>query len=93
MRRLLVTIMLVAAALPWIPAVAAHSCAGTSPDCVCPAPNDGQAHSHAGPTGSCSSGPGGQASATPGGAKASPAWGLVGTLCALAGVALLARRG
>jgi hypothetical protein len=87
MRRLLVAALVLAASVPLVPVAVAHTCAGTSPDCVCPAPNDGQYHNHAGPTGSCTSG----ASATPGGAKA-PSTQVAGVVLALGCAALLVAR-
>lgn len=86
--RLLIFVMLLATVIPVVPTAAAHACSGTAANCVCPVPNDGQAHSHAGPSGSCTNG----ASATPGGAQA-PGPALPAVLVALVVLAALVRRG
>lgn len=84
---LVITLVLLAFA-SYTPVAAAHACSGTQSDCVCPAPSDGKAHSHAGPSGSCTNG----ASATPGGASVpAPALPLVVAAMVLALVAF--RRG
>lgn len=80
MKAWVLLIMLVASAT-LLPQVQAHSCGGGS-DCVCPVPDDGAAHAHAGPGGSCTNG----ANATPGGASAPG----VGLMAILVGVALVA---
>ena len=75
-----------------LPVVVAHSCAGGGADCVCPVPEDGATHSHAGPQGSCAGGPGGSASAGPDGASVTPGLGAVAAALAVGLVALLVAR-
>lgn len=86
------TILLLVGSLFTLPLAMAHACGGGS-DCVCPAPNDGQQHSHASGGKSCASdGSGASAYAGGGEASATPGLGLVAALGAIAVVALLARR-
>lgn len=85
-RALILTLLLVLSPIA-APAALGHACSGTASDCTCPVPNDGQAHSHAGPSGSCTNG----ASATPGGASV-PGPALAVVLVAFAVLALARRR-
>lgn len=77
-----------------VPSASAHQRASgsTGGDCVCPPPNDGEAHQHSNPGGACKAAAGASQSATPGGASQSiPGAGVALVLAAPAGVGLVRR--
>lgn len=95
MRAVLIALLL-ASSFPLLPSATAHQCStgsSSSNDCVCPAPDDGQAHQHATASGACQGFAGASQSATPGGASQNiPAPTLGALLAALAFVAVALRR-
>lgn len=92
--RLLLVLALILASFAFIPGAQAHQCSSGSSggDCVCPAPNDGKAHQHANPGGSCQAAAGFSQSATPGGASQTPGFGVLGAAIAVGIAAMAARR-
>lgn len=94
MRAFAATLLLMAAAFSFAPTATAHQCASgaSTSDCVCPPPNDGQAHQHSSPSGACQAAAGAQQSATPGGASQTPAGGVFVVIAGLAGAAVVAAR-
>lgn len=93
MRTTLLLLLLVSAAGSLVPTASAHQCSGSAPDCVCPVPNDGKYHQHAGPSGACQGGPGGQQNAGAGGASQSIPGAGVAALVVVGAIVALLRRG
>lgn len=88
MRALLLALLLMTC-VPLMPTATAHQCStgsSSSSDCVCPAPNDGQAHQHATSGGACQGFAGASQSATPGGASQGIPAPAIGVILATIGV-------